>query len=120
MGTLLTVVGGTWRGGAAAASFSQRSRAVWSGAVSMRKSPLSAIMLLGGEVVHVCDAYFTLLVRLPDAARGNVPARQPTVAVDPGVDADGVAKVQRHARALRRVAAYHDLAGAVGPRELQF
>ena len=47
MGTLLTVVGGCLRAGAAAASFSQRSRAAVSVTVAMiRWPPISGVVML--------------------------------------------------------------------------
>ena len=56
-------------------------------------------------------AALALLIRLPDAARVHVETSQPTVAVGPGIDADGVPEVERLPRTLLRVPTNHDLAG---------
>src|SRR5262245_49580260 len=59
MGTLLTVVGGCSRGGAAAASFSQRSRAAVSVIVAMRSSSRRKWAEMGEGVTATFPAVIT-------------------------------------------------------------
>src|SRR4051812_38217712 len=60
-------------------------------------------------LVEPAGARLAVLVRLPDPAGADVEGGQPAVAVNPGVDADGVADRLRPTGLLRRVPADHDL-----------
>src|SRR5262245_16274956 len=61
--------------------------------------------LLG--LVQPAGAQLTTAVGLPELSRLHVEARQPAIAVDPGVDADRVAPVARQPTALLGVPADH-------------
>src|SRR6185369_11205094 len=64
-------------------------------------------------------ASLALAIRLPELARLDVETGQPAVAVDPGVDANGMSPVARQPAALLGVAAHHHLAGLVRPNVVE-
>src|SRR5438477_12806894 len=66
--------------------------------------------VLGTEIEPIrAEVAHPILLGLPVLAGPHVQARQPAVAVCPGVDADRMAEVKRPSCTLLRVAADHDL-----------
>src|SRR5262249_3144718 len=78
------------------------------------------IRLVNKEIRDLPRPHFAALIGLPELSANCVEACQPSFAIGPGIDANRVAEVDRIAASLLRVSTYHDLAGHMRARVIEF